>query len=261
MAAGYPATAYTVPALLFDMTSLCAHTPPTKPTGEHLMRSFYQVLAVLMVLGIAQGCMAQGQPYNDGYSQRSYADGYYGAEDYGYCDEYGCPNNYWDQPIYYGSVFYDNAWADGPFYYRNLDGRREYWIHGGWRGDAWRGERPARYRNGTYGPARDLNWYRTNRVYRHGSRHGGRPPAAGNRDNVSPGRGYAPPEGRRGAAPGEDRASSGRPRFPAGSPANVPPADRGHMSFEDRKAAARDEGLTSGGVRPPGYDEQGHRRH
>jgi hypothetical protein len=225
------------------------------------MRSFYQVMAVLMVLGSAAGCMVPGQPYNDGYSQRNYADDYYGAEDYGYCDEYGCPNNYWDQPIYYGSVFYGDAWANGPFYYRNLDGRRQYWIHGGWRDDAWRGERPAQYRNGRYGPAQDLNWYRSNRVYRHGSQRGGRRPAASSPANVSPaGRDHMPHEARRGATTGEGRTSSGGRRFPAGSPANVPPADRGHMSFEDRKAAARDEGLTSGGVRPPGYDEQGNRR-
>ncbi len=222
------------------------------------MRSFYQAVAVLMVMGIAEGCMAQGQPYNDSYPQRDYADGYYGIEDYGYCDEYGCPNDYWDQPIYYGSVFYDNAWANGPFYYRDLGGRRQYWIHGGWHDDAWRGERPAQYRNGRYGPARDLNWYRRNRVYRHGSQRGGRPSAAGGPANVP--HGHAPRAGR-GATAGEGRTSNGGRRIPAGSPANVPPAERGHMSFEDRKAAARDEGVTSGGVRPPGYDEQGNRRH
>jgi hypothetical protein len=69
------------------------------------------------------------------------------------------------------------------------------------------------------------------------------------------------PRAGRGATAGEGRTSNGGRRIPAGSPANVPPAERGHMSFEDRKAAARDEGVTSGGVRPPGYDEQGNRRH
>jgi len=109
-------------------------------------------------------------PYDDGY----YDDGYYGADAYGYCDTYGCPDSYWNLPIYYGPVYYNDVWFNGPLYYRDWGGRRQYWIHGGWRYDAWRGDRPSRYREGRYGPALGLSWYRNNHVYRQGWRGGTR---------------------------------------------------------------------------------------
>jgi hypothetical protein len=81
--------------------------------------------------------------------------------DSGYCDDYGCPNDYYDLPIYYGPVYYDDFWYDGPLYYRDWGGRQQYWIHGGWHYDQWQGQRPAQYSVGRYGPALGQGWYRS----------------------------------------------------------------------------------------------------
>lgn len=80
----------------------------------------------------------------------------------GYCDAYGCPDDFYDLPVYYGPVYYGGSWFDGPLYYRDWYGRRQYWVHGGWHYDAWSGPRPSWYRTGTYGPALGLNFYRSN---------------------------------------------------------------------------------------------------
>lgn len=79
-----------------------------------------------------------------------------------YCDQYGCPDDFYDMPIWYGPVFYDNVWFGGPVYYRDWHGRRQYWIHGGWRYDAWQGPRPLWWNAGHYhtGPALGRNFRR-----------------------------------------------------------------------------------------------------
>jgi hypothetical protein len=165
------------------------------------MRTLWKAAAVLVALGAA-ACSSQAQTYDDryygndsasGYPGGSgyyddgyYGDGYYddgydspyagaeyGQDAYGYCDEYGCPGDYWNLPVYYGSIFYDDAWINGPLYYRDWGGRRQYWVRGGWRYDAWRGARPDRYRDARYGPALGLSWYRSNHVYRQGWHGGG----------------------------------------------------------------------------------------
>ena len=69
----------------------------------------------------------------------------------GYCDRWGCPNDYWTYPIFYGPVYYDNAWYRGPVYYRTVGGERWYWIHGAWHRDQWRGARPRWARVYRYG--------------------------------------------------------------------------------------------------------------
>src|ERR1700749_1544786 len=51
----------------------------------------------------------------------------------GYCDDWGCPDEYWDMPVYYGPVFYDGRWFNGPVYYRDYRGERLYWVRGAWR--------------------------------------------------------------------------------------------------------------------------------
>jgi hypothetical protein len=123
----------------------------------------------------AYGDGAYGDDYADGYyGQDAYGDPYayaqadYGADAYGYCDEYGCPDDYWSLPVYYGSVYYGDTWLNGPLYYRDWGGRHQYWIRGAWRYDGWRGARPSGYREGRYGPALGLNWYRTHHAYRQG---------------------------------------------------------------------------------------------
>src|ERR1051326_3090948 len=71
----------------------------------------------------------------------------------GYCDDWGCPGDFWNLPVYYGPVFWNGYWYDGPLYYRDWFGRRQFWIHGGWRYDEWRGPGPDRWRAGRLGPA------------------------------------------------------------------------------------------------------------
>lgn len=175
------------------------------------MRTFWKAAAVLVALGMG-ACSSQAQTYDDhyygndsasgypdGYADdggyyddiydgAGYGDGYYSQDAYGYCDAYGCPGDYWNLPVYYGSIFYNDAWINGPLYYRDWGGGRQYWVRGAWRHDAWRGARPDRYRNMRYGPALGLNWYRSNHVYRQGWHGGGsyrgniyRAPQAGSR--------------------------------------------------------------------------------
>jgi hypothetical protein len=65
---------------------------------------------------------------------------------YEYYDEappWGLPPDYCDYPVYYEPVFYGGYWYRGPIYYRWYRGRRLFWLHGKWRGDEWRGPRPA----------------------------------------------------------------------------------------------------------------------
>ena len=62
-------------------------------------------------------------PADNGYADNGYDYGYgYQPEDGvnfsydsgGYCDAYGCPDDYWDMPVYYGPVFFGGSWYDGP---------------------------------------------------------------------------------------------------------------------------------------------------
>src|SRR5277367_2356625 len=66
----------------------------------------------------------------------------------GYCDQFGCPDDFWDMPVYYGPVFYAGYWYDGPLYFRDWYGHRQFWIHGGWHSDEWRGPHPGWWRQG-----------------------------------------------------------------------------------------------------------------
>jgi hypothetical protein len=47
-------------------------------------------------------------------------DSYYGPADCHY-------------PLYSGPVYFGGTWIDGRFPYRDFDGRREFWVHNGWR--------------------------------------------------------------------------------------------------------------------------------
>src|SRR5215813_10929158 len=91
----------------------------------------------------------------------------FGYDNGGYCDDWGCPDEYWDLPVYYGPVFYDGRWYQGPLYWRDWHGERWYWIHNGWRRDGWRGARPAWWKGGyRYGPSLGYEFY-----LGHGFRH------------------------------------------------------------------------------------------
>ncbi len=125
----------------------------------------------------------------------------------GYCDDQGCPDDFWDMPVYYGPVFWDGQWFDGPVYYRDWYGRRQFWIDGGWRFDQWRGPHPGWWREGRYGPALGPDFYRSHGfhgAWDHGGDRGGdrgwnrggygpRDDHGGNRDSYNRGgdpRGY-----------------------------------------------------------------------
>lgn len=85
----------------------------------------------------------------------------------GYCDDAGCPDQYWDYPVYYGPVFYAGNWFNGPVYYRDFGGARWFWVRGGWHRDEWRGRHPNWWRdNYRYGPALGYQFY-----LGHGFRH------------------------------------------------------------------------------------------
>ncbi len=102
------------------------------------------------------------QGYDPGYDQYAQYDAYgeYGDEAYGYCDEYGCPEDYYDLPIYDGEVYYNGLWLTGPLYYRDWGGGRQFWLHGGWRS--------SQYRGGNFRRAMGRDWYRQNRAFRSG---------------------------------------------------------------------------------------------
>ena len=59
---------------------------------------------------------------------------------------------------YYGEVYYDGSWLNGPFYYRDYGGRRQFWIHGGWH--------DGQFRGGHFGPALGRGCYRPARLRR-----------------------------------------------------------------------------------------------
>ena len=80
----------------------------------------------------------------------------------GYCDDYGCPDRFWDYPVYYCPVYYRHRWYRGPVYYTRHHGGTYYWVRNGWRRDEWGGPRPPWACNDRYGPALDLYFYQSN---------------------------------------------------------------------------------------------------
>lgn len=83
----------------------------------------------------------------------------------GYCDQWGCPGDYWDEPVWYGPVYFDGEWYEGPVYYRDHHGHHEYWVHGGWHEDEWQGDRPD-WAEGHSGPALGRDYYKSDE-FRH----------------------------------------------------------------------------------------------
>ena len=83
----------------------------------------------------------------------------------GYCDDWGCPDAYWNYPIYYCPVYFRGHWYSGPVYYRYSRGIYWYWIHGDWRRDAWNDRRPGWACVDRYGPPLDLDFYIFNGFY------------------------------------------------------------------------------------------------
>ena len=77
----------------------------------------------------------------------------------GYCDSWGCPDDFWDYPVAYCPVYYDGDWYRGPFYYRYFGGTYYYWIHGDWRRDDWRDRRPDDACVDRFGPPLGYDFY------------------------------------------------------------------------------------------------------
>lgn len=77
----------------------------------------------------------------------------------GYCDAWGCPDDFWNYPIYYCPVYYDGRWYRGPMYYRYFGNRPFFWIRGSWRRDYWNGPRPYGACVDRFGPPLDLDFY------------------------------------------------------------------------------------------------------
>jgi hypothetical protein len=79
----------------------------------------------------------------------------------GYCDRWGCPDEFWDYPLYYCPVFYDGTWFRGPVYFSRRHDELWYWVHGGWHRDEWDGPRPRWACADHFGPALDYDFYET----------------------------------------------------------------------------------------------------
>jgi hypothetical protein len=99
----------------------------------------------------------------------------------GYCDSWGCPDDFWDYPIAYCPVYFRGEWYRGPFYYIRRHGTYYFWIHGGWRRDEWWSwRRPYGACSDRFGPALDFDFYLSHGFrwnddwrYRWYHRHGG----------------------------------------------------------------------------------------
>ncbi len=125
--------------------------------------------AAIIAFGVtgALAVPASAQSYDDGYyGPQGYAQPYgpqqYGPDPYdqayagddGSCDPYyGCPDDYYDLPVYDGEVYWDGGWYNGPFFYRDYGGHRQFWVHGGWHYGESRG--------GHFGPALGRDQFRS----------------------------------------------------------------------------------------------------
>ena len=93
-----------------------------------------------LILSAGLGGCAAGNGYGYGYG--SYSDSGY--------------------PYYNGDVYVSGTWYNGPFRYRDYDGRRQYWVRGTWRDGQhrdWDGRRD-RDRDGDRDRDRDRDGFR-----------------------------------------------------------------------------------------------------
>lgn len=131
-----------------------------------LWKATLAALSITACMGVAGCAGAQSYGYG-GYDDYGYGQPpggiSYNYASGGYCDTWGCPDDYYDLPVYYGSVYFGGDWFNGPLYYRDWGGARQYWVRGGWHYDDWRGARPNWYTPGRYGPALGRDFYRSDR--------------------------------------------------------------------------------------------------
>lgn len=146
----------------------------------------------------------------------------------GYCDEYGCPDAFWDYPVYYCPVYFRGDWYRGPVYFRNQDGDVRFWVRGGWHHDQWDGPRPDWACTDRFGPALGFEYYdnhgfRMSDEWRHRWHHdhpGGYGPGGPGWGLGGPGPGW----GHGGGGPGGPGGSHwGQGSGPGGPVVHVPP--------------------------------------
>jgi len=197
--------------------------------------------ALALTAGAAAAMPASAQSFDLGFGPQGGINFSYDSG--GYCDPFGCPDDFWDMPVYYGPVFWEGQWYDGPLYYRDDYGRRQYWIHGGWRFDEWRGPHPGWWREGHYGPPLGMDFYRSHGFHGRwdhdgaGYGRGGYGPGLDRRD----GGGFIRPDDRgRGGPPAMDQRRGPPPQAARGPhPQAAPRADgRGQGHFQRPPAAA-----------------------
>jgi hypothetical protein len=203
-------------------------------------------------LAMLAGCVADYD--GDGYADDVMPDGvYYDYGSGGYCDAWGCPGDFYDMPVYYGSVFYGGQWYNGPHYYRDYGGQRQYWVHGGWHNDGWQGARPNWWREGRTSPALGRDFYRSDRFRNSGAfrRDQGGGGNRGARDRNGDGR---PDFNRGGGGNGQPAFSNGRFNNNATTPSQTPqaqPQDGGRrfggQGFQRSERGNRDGGSRANG--------------
>jgi hypothetical protein len=166
---------------------------------QNMKTAWKAALGVLAFAGATVATPAAAQSFGLGFGPQGGISFSYDSG--GYCDQWGCPDDFWDMPLYYGPVFWGGEWYDGPVYYRDWYGRRQFWLHGAWRFDEWRGPHPNWWREGRFGPALGENFYRNNGF--HGRWDGG----FGQRNDR---RDFGGPDQRRDFGPRDDRQNFGQ---------------------------------------------------
>jgi hypothetical protein len=145
---------------------------------ECSMKNYWKMAAAALALtaGATAAIPASAQSFGLGFGPRGGISFSYDSG--GYCDQFGCPDDFWDMPVFYGPVFWHGDWYNGPVYYREAFGHRQFWIDGDWRYDEWRGPHPSWWREGRYGPALGVDYYRSHGFHgrwdRGGQGNGGR---------------------------------------------------------------------------------------
>jgi hypothetical protein len=120
--------------------------------------TFKMTVAAATIAGAAMLSAAPAQA--DGFSIGIGSGGIgFSYDSGGYCDSYGCPDSFWDYPVYYCPVYFRGDWYRGPVYYRRYDGRVQFWILGNWRYDQWRGPRPEWACIDHFGPPLGFDYY------------------------------------------------------------------------------------------------------
>jgi hypothetical protein len=196
---------------MFRSDSVQGHSISIKHKREYsrcqwsaAMKTYWKIAAAALALtaGATAAMPASAQSFGLGFGPRGGISFSYDSG--GYCDQSGCPDDFWDMPVFYGPVFWHGEWYDGPVYYREAFGHRQFWINGDWRNDEWRGPHPSWWREGRYGPALGVDYYRSHGFHGRWDRGG---PGFDRRDN---GRGPGFRDDRRNDGRGFDRRDDGR---------------------------------------------------